>query len=852
MAAGFFQNLLLTAKEGPAKIGALFKGEAKMTQSGVIDKEKFKKDVQENVMRLYRKSFKEATGEEVFQAVSLAVKDYVIDDWFATQNEMDRSDPKIVYYMSMEFLIGRLLGNNLINLCSYETVKEALEEMGVDINYIEDQEPDPALGNGGLGRLAACFLDSLSTLGYAAYGCGIRYRYGMFKQKIADGYQKEIPDDWLKNGYPFELKRSEYSYEVKFGGYVRAVPKDDGSTTFVQEGYNSVIAVPYDMPITGYGNHIVNSLMIWDAEPKQVFSLESFDRGDYVKAVEDENLARSLCEVLYPNDSHESGKELRLKQQYFFVSASLQRALERFKKHHDNIMDLPKKVVFQMNDTHPTLAVPELMRLLMDEEGLGWDDAWEITTHCVAYTNHTIMSEALEKWPVDLFARLLPRIYNIVEEINRRFCLDILRVFNDQAKVDRMSIVHDGQVKMANMAICAGFSVNGVARLHTEILKKQSLKDFYDMYPKKFNNKTNGITQRRFLLHANLLLSKWVTEQIGDGWITDLSQMQKLKALADDPKAQKEFMEIKYQNKVRLAKYIQEHNGIAVNPNSIFDVQVKRLHEYKRQLLNILHVMYLYNKVKENPDMPFVPRTFIFGAKAAAGYRIAKLTIKLINNVARVINNDKSIDNKIKVVFIEDYRVSNAEIIFAASDVSEQISTASKEASGTGNMKFMLNGAVTIGTMDGANVEMVEEMGAENAFIFGMSADEVIEHEHKRDYNPMDIYDSEPDIRKVLNQLVNGFYSGEDTELFRDIYNSLLNTQCTQYADTYFNLADFKSYAIAQKKVEDAYRDKERWAHMAIMNVASVGKFSSDRTIQEYVDDIWHLDRIEITPEDYK
>lgn len=818
-----------------------------MENAKSIDKEEFKKEVQENVVRLYRKEFSEATNEEIFQAVSLAVKDVVIEDWLKTQKAMDEEDPKIVYYMSMEFLIGRALGNNLINISAYDTVKEALDELGVDINVIEDQEPDPALGNGGLGRLAACFLDSLSTLGYAAYGCGIRYRYGMFKQKIEDGYQKEVPDDWLKNGYPFELKRSEYSYEVKFGGYVKAEQHADGRTYFTQEGYSSVLAVPYDMPITGYKNHVVNSLMVWDAEPKQVFSLDSFDKGDYQKAVEDENLARTLCEVLYPNDSHISGKELRLKQQYFFVSASLQRALERFKKHHSNIMDLPKKVVFQMNDTHPTLAVAELMRLLLDEEGLGWDDAWEITTHCVAYTNHTIMAEALEKWPIEIFSRLLPRIYNIVEEINRRFCLDIERKFpNDQGKIARMAIIYDGQVKMANLAICAGFSVNGVARLHTEILKKQSLKDFYDMYPEKFNNKTNGITQRRFLLHANPLLSAWVTQHIGDDWITDLSKMQGLNIYADDEKAQAEFMNIKYQNKVRLAKYIYEHNGITVNPRSIFDVQVKRLHEYKRQLLNILHVMYLYNQIKEHPDLDITPRTFIFGAKAAAGYKIAKLTIKLINNVAKVINNDQSINGKLKVVFIEDYKVSNNEIIIAAADVSEQISTASKEASGTGNMKFMLNGAVTIGTMDGANVEMVEEMGEENAFIFGMSAEEVIEHEKNHDYDPMRIFNEDQDVRKVLMQLVNGFYSPENPELFRDIYNSLLNTQCTQYADTYFNLADFRSYDEAQRRIDEAYKDQARWAKMAIMNVASVGKFSSDRTIQEYVDDIWHLDKLQM------
>ena len=814
-----------------------------------LDKDTIKEEIKENVKRLYRKEFKEATEKEIFQAVSLVVKDEIIDDWLATQNAMEEQDPKTVYYMSMEFLMGRALGNNMLNLCVYDEFKQALDELGLDIVSIEDQEPDPALGNGGLGRLAACFLDSLSTLGYPAYGCGIRYRYGMFKQKIENGYQKEVPDDWLKDSYPFELKRSEYTFEVKFGGYVRSETAPDGNIKFIQENYNSVLAVPYDMPIVGYNNHVVNSLMIWDAQPKQVFSLESFDKGDYTKAVEDENLARSLVEVLYPNDNHISGKELRLKQQYFFVSASLQRAIQRFKKYHDDIHDLPKKVVFQMNDTHPTLTVPELMRLLMDVEGLGWDEAWDITTHCVAYTNHTIMTEALEKWPIEIFSRLLPRIYNIVEEINRRFCLQIQQKYpGDNGKIERMAVIYNGQVRMAYLAIAAAFSVNGVAKLHTEILKKETLKDFYELYPHKFNNKTNGITQRRFLLHGNPLLASWVTDKIGDGWITDLSQMSRLKVFVDDEKAQQEFRSIKYKNKVRLARYIKEHNGIDVDPNSIFDVQVKRLHEYKRQLLNILHVMYEYNRIKEHPEMKVIPKTYIFGAKAAAGYKIAKLTIKLINNVAAVINNDRSIGNKLKVVFIEDYKVSNAELIFAAADVSEQISTASKEASGTSNMKFMMNGAITIGTMDGATVEMVDEMGKENAFIFGMSADEVIQHEQRRDYNPMDIFNQDQDIRKVLMQLVNGFYSPENSELFRPIYNSLLNTNETQFADTYFNLKDFRSYAEAQDKIMETYQDEAKWTRMAMMNTACCGKFSSDRTIQQYVDDIWHLDHINVNP----
>ena len=812
-----------------------------------FDKKAFKKDVVDNVRRLYRKEFEDASAQEAYQAVALAIKDTVITNWLATEKAVNEQDPKIVYYMSMEFLMGRALGNNLINLCTYEKVKEALDELGLDINAIEDEEPDPALGNGGLGRLAACFLDSLATLNYPAYGCGIRYRYGMFKQQIRDGYQKEAPDNWLKDGYPFELKRPEYSYEVKFGGYIRAEQNPDGTTKFIHDDYSSVMAVAYDMPIVGYDNNMVNTLMIWDAEPKEEFRLDSFDKGDYIQAVEDQNLARNLVEVLYPCDDHISGKELRLKQQYFFVSASLQRAIDRYLRNHDDIHKLYEKVAIQMNDTHPTLAVAELMRILMDEKGLEWDEAWAVTTKTCAYTNHTIMAEALEKWPIEIFSRLLPRIYQIVEEINRRFVIEVQNKFpDDDEKVARMAIVQDGQVKMAHLAIAAGHSVNGVAALHTEILKKESLKDFYDMYPDKFNNKTNGITQRRFLLHGNQLLANWVTDRIGKDWITDLSQMKKLELYAEDRRMQHEFMNIKYQNKLRLAKYIKEHNGVDVDPRSIFDVQVKRLHEYKRQLLNILHVMYLYNQIKEHPEMDFYPRTFIFGAKAAAGYRIAKLTIKLINNVSEVINNDESINGKIKVVFIEDYRVSNAEWIFAAADVSEQISTASKEASGTGNMKFMLNGAVTIGTMDGANVEMVEEMGQENAFIFGMSADEVIAHEAKRDYNPMDIFNSDMEIRKVLMQLINGFYSPDNPELFRPLYNSLLNTEETQFADTYFVLADFRSYAEAQKKVEEAYRDEEGWAKKAMLNVANVGKFSSDRTIEEYVKDIWHLDKITV------
>lgn len=820
-------------------------------KKGTFDKKMFQKEVKHNVKTLFRKTVEEANPQQIFQAVSYAVKEMIIDNWLATQEQFKKQDPKTVYYMSMEFLMGRALGNNLINLCAYKEVKEALEEMNIDINFVEDQEPDAALGNGGLGRLAACFLDSLATLGYPAYGCGIRYHYGMFKQKIEDGYQVETPDNWLKYGNPFEIRRDEYAKEVRFGGDIQVTwDERTGRNHFIQKNYSSVLAIPYDMPIVGYGNNVVNTLRIWDAKAITDFSLDEFDRGNYHKAVEQENLAKTITDVLYPNDNHYAGKELRLKQQYFFVSASLQEIVAKYKREHDDIHKLYEKVVIQMNDTHPTVATAELMRILLDDEQLEWDEAWEITTKTCAYTNHTIMAEALEKWPIDLFSKLLPRVYQIVQEIDRRFVANIRKMYpGNEEKVRKMAILYDGQVKMAHLAIATGFSVNGVARLHTDILKHQELKDFYEMMPEKFNNKTNGITQRRFLLHGNPLLADWVTEHIGDCWITDLAQMSKLKPLAEDEKARKEFMEIKYKNKVRLAKYIKEHNGIDVDPNSIFDVQVKRLHEYKRQLLNILHVMYLYNQIKEHPELSFYPRTFIFGAKASAGYIRAKQIIKLINSVADVVNNDRSINGKLKVVFIEDYRVSNAEWIFAAADVSEQISTASKEASGTGNMKFMLNGAPTLGTMDGANVEIVEEVGAENAFIFGLTSDEVINYELHGGYEPRVIYNNDADIKRVVDQLIDGTYSCGHPELYKELYDSLLNRQGFDPADRYFILKDFRSYAEAQKKVEEAYRDKDRWSKMALLQTACCGKFTSDRTIQQYVDEIWHLDKVNVDVE---
>ncbi len=804
-------------------------------------KEEFKQKVKDNLKTLFRRSIEDATQVQLFQAVAFAVKDYIVDMWMETHKQYEEQDAKTVYYLSMEFLMGRALGNCMINLKAYDEIREALTELGIDPDAIEDTEPDAALGNGGLGRLAACFLDSLSSLGYPAYGCGIRYKYGMFKQKIKDGFQVEAPDNWLKHGNPFEIKRAEYAVEVKFGGHVKMVRDEaTGRDKFVQEDCNSVLAVPYDLPVVGYGNNVVNTLRIWDAEAINDFNLESFDKGDYQKAVEQENLARTICEVLYPNDNHMAGKELRLKQQYFFVSASIQSAVAKYMRAHDDIHKLHEKVCFQLNDTHPTVTVAELMRILLDDYFLEWDEAWEVVRKCCAYTNHTIMAEALEKWPISLFKALLPRVYQIVEEINRQFENMLKEKYPGNAeKIKQMAILYDGQVRMANLAIVGGFSVNGVAALHTEILKKEQLKDFYELWPEKFSNKTNGITQRRFLLHGNPLLANWVTEKVGDGWITDLPVIKGIAPYADDKKAQEEFMQIKYQNKLRLAKYIKEYNGIDVDPNSIFDVQVKRLHEYKRQLLNILHVMHLYEKIKENPGMEFYPRTFIFGAKASAGYRRAKAIIKLINSVGDVVNNDPVVAGRIKVVFIENYRVSNAEWIFAASDVSEQISTASKEASGTGNMKFMLNGAVTLGTMDGANVEIVEEVGRENAVIFGMSADEVIELEKNRSYRPRSIYEQDREIHRVVDRLVDGTYS-VDKELFRELYTSLLDE------DQYFILKDFRSYEEAQKQVEAKYRDREGWAKSAILNVACCGKFSSDRTIEEYVRDIWHLEKVTV------
>lgn len=812
-----------------------------------INKEEFKKKLAANVKTLSRKSIETATKEQLYEALVFTIRDYVTDKWLKTHETYDKTGCKIVCYLSMEFLMGRFLGNAILNMTMLNDVKEVLDELDIDYNMLEEVEKDPGLGNGGLGRLAACFLDSLSTLELPAYGCGIRYNYGIFEQRIENGYQIEVPDNWLQDGDMWGVKRPEYAVEVKFGGNVKAVKQEDGQYKFKQENYQSVIAIPYDYPVVGYDNNTVNTLRLWDAEAKNKFDLKSFNEGNYNKAVEEENLAKTLTEVLYPADEHYAGKELRLRQQYFFVSATLQRIMNKFvQKFGNDFSLLPEKYAFQLNDTHPSIAVAELMRLLVDEYDVPWDNAWEITKKCCAYTNHTIMSEALEKWPIELFSRLLPRIYMIVEEINRRFCEFLIKKYgSDAEKIRKMAVVADGQIRMAWLAIVGSHSVNGVAALHTEILKNQELKDFYEIYPEKFNNKTNGITQRRWLGHANPELAELISENIGDGFYKDLSQLEKLVPLADDTDFRKKFMAIKKANKTALADYFKATMGIEINPDSIYDIQVKRLHEYKRQLLNILHVMSLYNKLKVNPGMDMVPRTFIFGAKAAAGYRRAKLIIKLINSVAKLINNDESIEGKIKVVFAENYRVSLAEKLIPAADISEQISTASKEASGTGNMKFMLNGAVTMGTLDGANVEILEEVGEDNIFIFGMKADEVIAEYSNNNYNPWDIYNMNSDVRAVLNMLINGTLD-EDTELFREIYDSLLNGYNGSRADEYFVLKDFESYAEAQKKADKAYRDKEKWAKMAILNTAHSGKFSSDRTIKEYADEIWELKPIHI------
>ncbi|MGL4362734.1 MAG: glycogen/starch/alpha-glucan phosphorylase [Cellulosilyticaceae bacterium] len=812
--------------------------------STLFNKNKFKEEILDHIRSFSRTTLEDATKEELYQAVSFAVRDIITNNWIQSQKLVKTHKPKILYYLSMEFLVGRSLGNNLLNLTVTEGVKEALSELNIsfDLNTLENMEPDPGLGNGGLGRLASCFMDSLSTLGYPACGCGIRYHYGIFKQKIENGYQTEYPDDWLANGNPWEVKRADNAQEIKFGGSVSSYTDQFGRVHFSHENYQSVLAIPYEMPIVGYDNNFVNPLTLWDAEAPQKFILRFFDDGDYDKAVQQQTLAQTLVEVLYPNDNHHQGKELRLKQQYFFVSATIQYAIAKFKKEYGNIYLLPEKVVFQMNDTHPSIAVPELMRILIDEEHLSWEDAFKIVTKTCAYTNHTIMAEALESWPIDLFSKLLPRIYQIVEEINRRFCQELCEVHKlPEHIIHQTSIIADDQIRMAHLAIVGSFSVNGVAALHTQLLKDKVLSNFYQIYPDKFNNKTNGITQRRWLGHCNPDLSTLITDTIGNGWLTNLDELQKLKPFAKDPAFKAAYADIKFFNKLKLVDYIKEHNGITVNPHSIFDIQVKRLHEYKRQLMNVLNIIMMYNEIKANPTGNYVPRTFIFGAKAAPGYRRAKLIIKLINTVADLVNNDPEVKDLITVVFIENYNVSNAEIIIPAADISEQISTASKEASGTSNMKFMLNGALTLGTLDGANIEIKEEVGDDNIFIFGLSSEEVLNLYEAQDYNPWDIYNSNASIHQVLIQLINGTLNKEDTNLFIELYESLLNRSGNEQSDPYFILKDLPAYHAIQKEIDATYRNPDLWFTKAIINTASAGKFSSDRTIHQYAQEIWNV-----------
>lgn len=795
-----------------------------------------------------KKDLKDASPRDIFYSVSSAVMDYITDNWIATREQYEKKPVKQMYYLSAEFLMGRALGNNLMNLCIKEEVKKVLKELGLDYNLIENEEPDAGLGNGGLGRLAACFLDSLATLDLPGHGYGIRYEYGMFSQKIVDGYQIETPDVWLRHTDPWSIKRSDLSVIVKFGGYVSVKKDENGKEIFTIENTEDVTATPYDTPIVGYDTNTVNTLRLWEASSPDGFNLQLFNDMQYARAVEQQNSAEDISRVLYPNDNGPSGKILRLKQQYFFSSASLQDLVRAFvKKHGNKFSDFPKYHAIQLNDTHPVVAIPEMMRILMDEHGLGWDEAWDIVTKTFAYTNHTILAEALEKWPIQIFQGLLPRIYQIVEEINRRFMITLREKYpQDWEKQNRMAIIGDGMVKMAWLAIHAGYSVNGVAALHTELLKTQELKDWYELYPEKFNNKTNGVTQRRWLLNANEKLSAFITETIGHGWEKDLTKLKGLEKLAKDEKALKRFMDIKRENKVAFASYLKENLGVDVNPDSIFDVQIKRLHEYKRQFLNILNIMYMYNRLLEDPTYDPYPRTFIFGAKAASGYRRAKSIIKLINTVAERINNDHRINGKIKVVFVPDYKVSIAEKIFPAADVSEQISTAGLEASGTGNMKFMLNGALTLGTLDGANVEIAEEAGSENVFIFGHKTEEILAMDAAHQYNPHSYLDNCPGLAKVVNQLIDGTYSASNTQLFRELHDSLVYGVDGQRADTYYVLADFESYVKAQQKVEDTYRDSKTWAKMALLNVARSGKFSSDRTIMDYATEMWKIKPVEV------
>ena len=816
-----------------------------------INKAELKDSILRKLRRQYGKTLEEAHEFELYYAISRAALDYAVEKWYNTKKTYAKKQVKQMYYFSAEFLMGRFMGNNLINLQINDVIRETLNELGVDINKIEDREMDAGLGNGGLGRLAACFLDSLATLALPGHGYGLRYKYGMFEQKIENGFQVEYPDDWTKYGDPWSIKRMDRVFEVKFGGQIEVHRDEFGKEYFKRVNTETVHAVAYDVPVIGYGNDTVNTLRLWEARSPEGFDLKLFNDQTYLQASAKAVQAEDISRVLYPNDTEKDGKLLRLKQQFFFTSASLQDIIRRYKSVFGNdFSKFAEKVAIQLNDTHPVVAIPELMRIFLDKEKLGWDEAWNICKNVFAYTNHTILSEALEKWDISLFQPLLPRAYQIIEEINRRFVAELQQKYpGDWERINKMSIIGDGQVRMAWLAIVGSHKVNGVAALHTEILKNSELREWNELYPEKFLNKTNGITQRRWLLKANPELAALITELIGDKWITDLYELKKLEQYLDDDNVLRRIAEIKLHNKERLAKYIKDTTGIEVNPHSIFDIQVKRLHEYKRQLLNVLHIMDLYNRLKENPYLDVEPRTFIFGAKSAAGYRRAKGIIKLINAVAEKVNNDSDINGKIKVVFLENYRVSLAEKIFPSADVSEQISTASKEASGTGNMKFMLNGALTLGTMDGANVEIVEEVGIENAFIFGLSAQEVENYQEHGGYNPFDEYNNVEGLKKVIDQLGDGTYNDNHTGIFKELQNSLLYGVDGSRPDVYFLLKDFASYREAQDRLQNQFKDRREWTRKALKNIANAGKFSSDRTIAEYAKEIWNIEPVEV--EDY-
>ncbi|MGN0731055.1 MAG: glycogen/starch/alpha-glucan phosphorylase [Treponema sp.] len=813
-----------------------------------FDAEKFKAGLVERLKRQYGKDIAHANSHDLYDAVAACTREMITSNWMATRAEYEKKPVKQLYYFSAEFLMGRALSNNLINLQIKDAVKEVLSGMNIDYNLVEDQEPDAGLGNGGLGRLASCFLDSLATLDYPGHGYGIRYEYGMFEQHIEDGYQVEYPDNWLRHRDPWEIKRSDLAVTVKFGGNIAYGKTPDGRDRFYLENAEEVIATPYDMPIIGYDTNTVNTLRLWEATSADGFNLQLFNDMQYNRAVEKQNSAENISRVLYPNDNGPSGKALRLKQQYFFSSASLQDLVHHFVANFGpDFKKFPDYHIIQLNDTHPVVAIPELMRIFIDEYGLGWDESWAIVQKTFAYTNHTILAEALEKWPIEIFQGLLPRIYQIVEEINRRFVEDLREKYpDDYEKHNRMSIIGGGKVRMAWLAIHAAFSVNGVAELHTELLKNQELKDWSALYPEKFNNKTNGVTQRRWLLNANPALSDFITKRIGSGWEKELTKLKGLEKYVDDDASLEELIAIKQANKQALADYLKHKQNDFLDPESIFDVQVKRLHEYKRQFLNVLHIMYLYNRLVEDPHFDPPARTFIFGAKAASGYRRAKSIIKLINTVADRVNNDRRVRGKLRVVFVENYCVTAAEKIFPAADVSEQISTAGYEASGTSNMKFMLNGALTLGTMDGANIEIFEEAGKENGFIFGLTSDQIIKMEQEHSYKPSEYLARNPQLAKVVEQLIDGTYDPTH-QIFKELHDSLVYGVEGQRPDVFYVLADFDSYCKAQEEIAAAYADKKAWAKKTLINIANSGKFSSDRTIEDYVRDIWHLKKLVVS-----